>query len=105
MDEIFHNMGNAITGWGKNLIKGTSDRIKDFFTKRARAFQNGEKQTLLGRMIGGATTFTGKAIKGGTNFIGDRLGGINRRLKAQNLSKGYGVYDRTKKRNLYAMEK
>lgn len=105
MDEIFHNMGNAITGWGKNLMKGTSDRIKDFFTKRARAFQNGENQTLLGRMIGGATTFTGKAIKGGTNFIGDRLGGINRRLKARNLSKGYGVYDRTKKRNLYADER
>lgn len=105
LDEIFHNMGNAISGWSKNLIKETSSRLQDFFTRRAKAYENGEKQGLIGRLIGGTVSLTGKAIKGTTNFVGDRLGGINRRLKASNLSKGYGVYDKGKKRNLFASER
>ena len=105
LDETFHNLNNAIKGIGKNLIKSLNTRIKDFFTKRARAYQDGAPQTLFGRLIGGGITLTGRAVKGATNAVGGVLGGINRRVRGFNLARGYGVYDREKKRNLYAGER
>lgn len=105
LDETFHNLNNAIKGFGKNMISSLSKRIKDFFSKRARAYQDGQPQSLIGRVIGGTITKAGGAVKGITNFVGNRLGGINRRVKGFNLARGYGVYDREKGRNLYAQER
>ena len=105
LDGVFHNLGNAIAGWGKNLIRETSEKLKDFFTKRARAFENGEQQGLLGKIIGGTVSLTGKAIKGTTNFVGNRLAGINSRLMGKNLRKGYNVYDKELGRNMTAAER
>ena len=105
LDNIFHNLGNAISGWGKNLIKGTTERLKDFFTKRARAFENGEQQGFFGKLVGGAVSLTGKAVKGATNFVGNRLEGINNRLVRGNLRNGYNVYDRELGRNMTAAER
>lgn len=105
LDEIFHNMGNAIKGWGKNLIRSTSERIKDFFTRRARAYENGEHVTLVERLLYGTVGAAGKAAKGATNLVGGLLGGINSRLRARNLSRGYGVYDREQRRNMFAGER
>lgn len=101
LDKIFHNMGNAITSWGKNLIKGTTERLKDFFTKRARAFKNSEKLGFLGKL----GERTGDAIKGATNFVGNRLGNINSIIEAGNLKRGYGVYNREEGRNMFASER
>ena len=105
LDEIFHNMGNALSAWGKNLMHSTSERIKDFFTKKARAYQNGEDQSLFGRMVGGALSIPGRALKGATNVAGNFLGNINTRIRNRNLAKGYNVYDRTKRRNMVAGER
>ena len=105
LDNIFHNMGNAISGWGKNLIRSTSERLKDFFTKRARAFENGEQQGLIGKLVGGSISLTGRAVKGATNFVGNRLGNINSILEASNLRKGYAVYNREEGRNMFASER
>lgn len=105
LDSIFHNLGNAISGWGKNLIRSTSERLKDFFTKRARAFENGEQQNLLDKIIGGVASVPGRALKAGTNFVGNRLTRINSKLIGKNLKNGYNVYDRELGRNMLASER
>ena len=105
LDIIFHNMGNAIAGWSKNLLRETSERLKDFFTKRARAYENGEQQGFFGKLIGGAVSLTGKAVKGVTNKTGDVLGKIASFTQARNLAKGYRVYDIEKKRDMFSEER
>ena len=108
LDIIFHNMGNQIAGWGKNLLEGTKQGIKDFFTKKARAYENGEAKSPIDKIIGGIGSKVGSGIKGATNKVGNLLGGIASRTQAHNLSKGYKVYGvgaDGKKKNLTAKER
>ena len=104
LENIFANMGNALAGWGKKLIRETGENIKDFFSKKARAYENGEGG-ILTRLVGGSISLAGKAVKGTVNTTGNILDKVNSHLEAKNLSKGYGVYDREKKRNMYASER
>lgn len=105
LDNLFHNLGNAISGWGKKLIRGTGEKIKDFLTKKARAYVDGEATGPLGRLVGGVAHLGGKLVKGTVNVVGDRLYNMNARRARKNLSKGYNVYDRKLKRNMTAAER
>lgn len=104
LDDIFHNIGNAVRGWGKSLIKNTGDRIKDFFTNRIERYENGERG-LLTTLIGGTGALAGGLVKGATNLVGNTLGKVAGKIRQGNLKRGYGVYDRTKKRNMLAGER
>lgn len=108
IDDIFHNMGNAITGWGKSMIAETKDSLKTFFRRRAYAYLNGEGTGPLARL----TRFGARAgraalrpVMGLGRFAGDVLDRTASGLRGMNLRRGYGVYDRTLRRNMYASER
>lgn len=101
LNEIFHNIGNGLKGWSKNLIRETTSRVKDFFTQRAKAWRDEVGGSRLGRAAG---KVIGVAT-GATKFIGNRLEGISTRTKQRNLARGYDVWDRELGRNLYASER
>lgn len=105
LDEWGHNMTNAMKAFSKNLTTSVAGKIKDLFTKKARAYQNGEDNSLLGRAIGGSINFAGNLVKGTTSFVGDRLESLNAGRRAKNLRKGYQVYNKAEKRNMFASER
>ena len=105
IDDFGHNMFNAVKGFTRNLFDSAKEKIHDLLTKTARAYQNGEQQGLLGRVVGGTMTAAGGLVKGVTNKVGDVLGGMADSRRRKNLQKGYQVYDVDLKRNLTAAER
>ena len=101
LDTLFHNMFNQLKGWGKNLLSKTGERIKDLLSPKAKAL----KDSKLGKVLGTPISAAGGLIKGATQGIGNTLGYLANKSTSHNLNKGYGVYDRKKKRNLYASER
>ena len=108
LDDIFHNMGNAISGWGKSLIAETKDNLKTFFRRRAHAYLNGESNGPLARLTrfgARAGRVALKPVRGLGRFAGNALDRTASGLRGMNLRRGYGVYDRTLRRNMYASER
>lgn len=102
LDDILHNMGNAINGGIRRLGKRISRTLKkwgatigDKLNKRAG------DGTLLGKVLGAGK----KLVNLPVDIIGGGLDKINTGFKKHNLRKGYEVYDRRKGRNLTAEER
>lgn len=104
MNTIFRNIFNAISGWSSNLLKRTGEHISNFFKNQRDKYKNGEGG-LLTKLIGGTINLGEKAVSGVTGAAGAVLGRVARRTERHNLRKGYKVYDRNLKRNMYASER
>lgn len=89
LDSIFRNFGHALSGWARNLIIGTGEKINKFFSNKKELFESG-----YGSIIGAAVSMgskVGSGVKGATKFVGNRLAEINERRISKNLNKGYNV--------------
>lgn len=89
LDIISRNMWNGIKARSRNLFKSLGEKVKGFFTKKAKAAANGEG----GGLIGKALNLGNKVVTGTTNKIGDFLDRKRSKIVGRNLAKGYEVYD------------
>lgn len=102
LDDIFHNMGNAISGGIRRLGKRISRRISKWGASIGeKVNKHVDDGTFLGKILG----IGKKAINLPIDIVGGGLDKINTGFKKYNLRKGYEVYDRRKGRNLYASER
>ena len=89
LDIISRNMWNGIKARSRNLFKSLGEKVKGFFTKKAKAAANGKG----GGLIGKALNLGNKVVTGTTNKIGDFLDRKRSKIVGRNLAKGYEVYD------------
>ncbi len=102
LDDILHNMGNAINGGIRRLSKRISRTLKKWGASIGNKLnKRAGDGTLLGKVLGVGK----KLVNLPVDIIGGGLDKINSGFKKHNLRKGYEVYDRRKGRNLTAEER
>lgn len=104
VDNTFHNIGNKLSRWLKDLGSGLKDKITGFFDK----FKEKSKDPNSGfftKLIGGALNLGGKALRLPFNIASGITGVIDTKIAKGNLKGGYSTYNKAWNRNMTAEER
>ena len=106
LDEIMHNLFNAVTGFTRKLganifglVKTIGGLIKSGVKKAS------SKDNFLGKLIGGIGSLGGKIVDGTVGLAGGILDRVDTGLKKSNLNTGSSVYNKSLGRNETAEER
>ena len=104
IDNTFHNLGNRMTRWLKDLGKNIKDKVSgivDYFKKKAEDPNSG----FFSKLIGGTLNLGEKALKLPFKIAGGITGAIDTKVAKGNLKAGYSTYNQAWKRNMTAYER
>jgi len=104
VDNTFHNIGNKLSRWLKDLGKGIKDKVTgliDNLKEKSKDPNSG----FFTKLIGGALNLGGKALRLPFNIASGITGAIDTKIAKGNLKGGYSTYNKAWNRNMTAEER